>query len=541
MKRALASILVLSFAVLPLAASTATKQVLSKVYAIEKKYKSMEGPSGVQTVFLGDREHPELVWLTGIKTEVVGEDGKAVANPDLMCHMNVDIDPVKHRALFNLTRYPAARLMTLSQGMLTADGTFAARLPEGFAFPMSTSEPLFVMTQVLNHNIEHPHNLSVRHRVTFEFVRDKGLTKRPTAVFNMGASGMVQMADALAIQPLTATTAVPDAQTAEEKEHGATCLIGMRAPNASGMSSDYTDPQGRHLTGHWVVPPGRQTNHSDITWFMRLPYDTKLHYAAVHVHPFAESLTLRDATAGKDIFKATAKNPKEGVGLEHVDEFVSTEGVRLYKDHKYEMISVYFNPTQENSDSMASMFLALGDPEFVAPTTQQLASRSMMLNDATAFVLRTTAGDVGITLMKDQAPQTVLQMARLFAAGAFHNATATVAPGEIKFSTPITAALKPLLEKPVKEAGILHKSGVISFCAPAAGAKEVTFSVILASMPDRDGRCTAFAQIGPGGEVIRAISASAKPAKLVKGEVISPEDMIGIKLAPAHEPVASLR
>src|SRR5689334_1176508 len=102
----------------------------------------MEGPSGVQTVYLGDRSQPELV-----------------------CHMNVDINAERHQALFNLKRFPAARLMTISQGMRTAAGGYEARLPKGFAFPMSSSEPLTVMTQVLNLNIEHPKNLNVRHRV----------------------------------------------------------------------------------------------------------------------------------------------------------------------------------------------------------------------------------------------------------------------------------------------------------------------------------------------------------------------------------------
>lgn len=540
MKRALGSILVLSLAALPL--NAATKQVLSKVYTIEKKYKSMEGPAAVQTVYLGDRDNPELVWVTGITTQVVGEDGKTPANPDFMCHMNVDIDPAKHKALFNLNRYPAARLMTLSQGMLNADGSFAARLPQGFGFPMSTNEPLFVMTQVLNHNVEHPNNATVRHRVTFEFVYDRDLKKRPIPVFNLGASGMVQMADPNAIQPLSAMamTATPEAQTAAEREHGATCLIGMRAPNASGMSSDYTDPQGRHLTGHWVVPPGRQTNHSDITWFMRLPYDVKLHYAAVHVHPFAESLTMRDATTGQEVFKAVIRNPKQGVGLEHVDELVSVDGIKLYKDHKYEMISVYNNPTSENVDSMASMFLALSDPEFVAPTRQQLAMRGVALANTTALVFRTTAGDIGASLMKDQAPQTVMQMARLFASGTFRNAKATPSANEVVFTAPLTKATRAMLN-PVREAGILHKVGVISFCPPAPDATEISFSIILAAMPERDGKCIAFGQIGPGGEVIRAITSSTTPAKLVKGELLTAEDMPDLKLAPAHTPVASMR
>src|SRR5258708_28156617 len=89
------------------------------------------------------------------------------------------------------------------------------------------------------------------------------------------------------------------------------------APNAKGMASDYTDAQGRKVTGHWVVPPGRQENRSDIGIFLNLPYDTKIHYAAVHLHPFGESLTLRDVTAGTALGGSPAPKPQRRVGLDH--------------------------------------------------------------------------------------------------------------------------------------------------------------------------------------------------------------------------------
>src|SRR5204863_7053927 len=120
--------------------------------------------------------------------------------------------------------------------------------------------------------------------------------------------------------------------TTEAGHDGATmnpnmsCLVGSRAPQATSSSADYTDPQGRKMTGHWIVPPGKQVNHSDITWFMNLQYDTRLHYAAVHLHPFAQELILRDVTANKDVFVAKATNPMAGIGLARVDRFTSAEG-----------------------------------------------------------------------------------------------------------------------------------------------------------------------------------------------------------------------
>jgi hypothetical protein len=286
-----------------------TQEVLSQVYTIDRKYRSMEGPSAMQRIMLGDPSKPELLWIVGMKTEMVGADGKTPQLPELMCHVNVDIESKKHQVLFDFSRVPASRLITLSQGMLEA------KLPEGFGFPIASNEPLVLFTQVLNHNIEHPNNLQVRHRVTFEYVRDSELTQPMKALFNVGASGMVQLDNnALALKSMMPSVTDGMKMAGGEGEHGANCIVGSRAPQAAASAADYVDPSGRKMTGHWIVPPGRQVNASDITWFMLLPYDTRVHYAAFHLHPFAESLSLRDVTTNQTIMKALAENPEKGGG-----------------------------------------------------------------------------------------------------------------------------------------------------------------------------------------------------------------------------------
>src|SRR6266550_3322462 len=175
------------------------RQILSKVYTIDRKYRSMEGPSSLQKIVLGSNATPELLWITGIRTEMVAEDGTTPQLPELMCHVNVDLDSNAHQALFNLPRPTAARLMTLSQGMLSA------KVPAGYGFPIASNEPLLLFTQVLNHNIEHPDNLKVRHRVTIDYVRDADLSEPMKPLFNVGASGMVQLDN----NPLALATMMP--------------------------------------------------------------------------------------------------------------------------------------------------------------------------------------------------------------------------------------------------------------------------------------------------------------------------------------------
>jgi cyclophilin family peptidyl-prolyl cis-trans isomerase len=491
-----------------------TQQVLSKVYTIDRKYRSMEGPSAMQRITLGDPAKPELLWIVGMRTEMVGADGKTPQLPELMCHVNVDIEAMKHQVLFDFQRTPSARLMTLSQGMLEA------KLPPGFGFPIASNEPLVLFTQVLNHNIEHPDNLEVRHRVTFEYIRDAEVTTPMHALFNVGASGMVQLEN----NPLALKSMMPSVTegmtAADVAEHGANCIVGSRAPQAAASAADYVDPSGRKMTGHWTVPPGRQVNASDISWFMQLPYDSKVHYAAFHLHPFAESLSIRDLTTGKTIMKAMAKNPDEGVGLTHVDTIESIEGIPLFKEHKYDLVSVYNNTSKADADSMASVFLGMEDPEFVHEPAGDFSSRAVALLDSTSIVIHTTAGDLKAQLFRETAPMTSLQVARLVQAGVFNQASAIDGKSHVRIAVPMTPVLMRKLLALNERAGTFER-GTVAYCTPSPTANEISLRVITDPAAPQDPRCKPFARLIEGMDIIEAIekapvatSASVKTAAM---------------------------
>ena len=491
--------ILLAASIAPSGTPTLNYRVLSQIYTIDKKYRSMEGPSSVQKINLGDKNNPELLWITGIRTEMVTADGTTPQLAELMCHVNVDLDTTFHQALFDLKRPVGSRLITLSQGMLSA------KVPPGYGFPIASNEPLLLFTQVLNLNIEKPKNLKVRHRVTIDYIRDRDAHPPIKPLFNVGASGMVQLDNnplALASMP-----SASDAASAGGAHTGTSCLIGARAPNGTASSADYVDPQGRKMTGHWIVPPGKQVNHSDVTWFMNLPFDTRMHYAAVHLHPFASELILRDTTTNKDIFRAKATNPMAGVGLTRVDRFTSVEGVPLYKSHKYEIVSVYHNPTKENVDSMASIFLGLDDPEFVRPTTTQLARRSTILFGSDRFVLRTSSGDVKFIVSRDFASETTTQFARLLDNGALNGARMVAKEDSIDITIPL-ARVREVLQPIRAESGIAARTGTLAYCKPVAGDTNLRLRILTADLK-ADSRCTPFATIETGIQAL--IMASALP------------------------------
>ena len=103
-----------------------------------------------------------------------------------------------------------------------------------------------------------------------------------------------------------------------------------------------------------------------VTEMLELPYDTTIHYILAHVHPFCESLELRDLTTGESVVKLEMKQVENQIGLSHTEHFESVEGLPLYKDHGYEMVSIYNNTSDKEQDAMAVMIFFLKDKTFDA-------------------------------------------------------------------------------------------------------------------------------------------------------------------------------
>jgi hypothetical protein len=321
---------------------------LSPLYEIDRIYTSMKGPYS-QHMLVVDPEllrskKPELVWITGYKAVMVGPDGETPVSQEFMCHSNLDIDIRKHAELFGWEKNnPSTRLFTLSQGQ------FDIAFPEGFGVPVLATEPLYLVTQVLNLN-DKENKHKVRHKITIDYIRDSDLKVHMKPLMMIGAIGL---------KLLEGHDGYFDMASANEDEHGPGCSIGQ---NADFRTVD--DKFNRKFTLHWVVKPGREVNRTLATKFMNLPYDTTIHYVAVHLHPFAESVELRDLTTGKTVFKSKTRLAKHKIGIEEVEYFSSDKGIPLYKDHEYQVVSVYNNTTDQDQDAMVSIFIYVLDKEF---------------------------------------------------------------------------------------------------------------------------------------------------------------------------------
>ena len=331
-----------------------TKEVLSPRYHIDKKYMSMKGPDALQTVTLLDSPEPELLWIVGYEAVVMDGEGESQVSQEFMCHSNLDVDARTHWDHFGSNAAVSGRLFTLSQGQQNIE------FPDGFGIPILSTTPLNLATQVLNLNIDDP-NLDVRHQVFIRFVRDRDV---PTAM-----KPMVQAA----VQGYKSLEAAPahygvDGKKEEPEEHGPGCSVGQAAV-AGDMDKDQ---HGQRFTGHWIVKPGREENRTLVTHFLNLQFDSTIHYIAAHLHPFAESLELFDRTTGETVFRSNVEPAKDKIGIKRLDHFSSENGIPIYKDHQYELVSIYNNTTDQDVDSMAVMFMYLHDTHFEKPDREKM-------------------------------------------------------------------------------------------------------------------------------------------------------------------------
>jgi hypothetical protein len=56
------------------------------------------------------------------------------------------------------------------------------------------------------------------------------------------------------------------------------------------------------------------------------------------------------------------------IGIDRIEHFESVEGVRLYTDHQYELVSTYDNTSDADADSMAVMYMYMRDMKFQRPS-----------------------------------------------------------------------------------------------------------------------------------------------------------------------------
>jgi cyclophilin family peptidyl-prolyl cis-trans isomerase len=150
------------------------------------------------------------------------------------------------------------------------------------------------------------------------------------------------------------------------------CLPPLAGLDAPVNSVHYTLPDGRTATGHWIVPMGKGQWTSPANYFAYcFDRDRKLVATWTHIHPFAETLTLRAYDTGscspRDIFVSHIDNMKDAVGVTNIENLSTPKGIPMPASSKYELVVQYDNTSGKKQDAMATMGLYLTAPEWRLP------------------------------------------------------------------------------------------------------------------------------------------------------------------------------
>ncbi len=334
-------------------AETTNLSLSSKAYRLDRIYRSMEGPYSIQSdIPVANPKISSLEWVTGLETQVVDAEAPKPISQEFFCHSNLTFaehgeTPAQFNRRFGGKTHYDWRLFTLVPGRLSIE------LPAGFGMLVPADASLDYLTMSLNMNPRsEPVNVQLRTTVHTIALNAPGA---PTKALFRRALYVLQPQDQSArIMPMT---------TGQEPLHvGAgcadTCKVNSSALTAVGAS-------GSGQTLHWIVPPGHHIYRTEITSQLRLPFDTTVHYATIHVHPFARAMELRDLTSGATVFRLNSQDWSDRLGVAHVDEFKSVKGVPIYRDHRYEVTAEYDNSSDATTDAMAILYLYLLEKDLI--------------------------------------------------------------------------------------------------------------------------------------------------------------------------------
>src|SRR5687768_11634811 len=101
--------------------------IISPAHRIDRIYPSMHGPSSVHgNLYLAPHLNDQVLFVTGIDSQLVSVDGRSAVSREFFCHSNLLVTPVAGSDELPRTPSSDARLFTLIPGRL------GIALPAGF-------------------------------------------------------------------------------------------------------------------------------------------------------------------------------------------------------------------------------------------------------------------------------------------------------------------------------------------------------------------------------------------------------------------------
>jgi hypothetical protein len=277
---------------------------------------------------------------------VIDGNAREPLSDEYLCRAELALDPERHRTIFGYEGDRSDVVLALGAGQLDLE------FPAGFGIPIWSDESLMLTTQAQNLDFSPGQKpVQIRERVTLDLVRQRDLPQPLKPLYLCVVPGLKSLESRAIVYD--DSDEFPD-----EALKSSASSPGAAFVNTAVRGDRFV----RRFTDHWQLDPGRDENRTRVTTLLDLPADRAIYFAAAHLHPYAESIELKDLSTGEVIFQ----------GLRSV---ASAEGLPLVAGHEYELTSVYNNTSGSERNAMATLQLYLLDPQFKLPATPPAAER----------------------------------------------------------------------------------------------------------------------------------------------------------------------
>jgi hypothetical protein len=279
------------------------KSFYLKGLKVDKIYRSMQGPT--KQLILNKKDFAtDTFWIKEFSTDVYSSNTKE-NSLEFLCHIS-------------LTTFNEGSLVALAQGLNTL------KFPDGFALKASVGpeKNAFLNAQVLNNNYSSI-NKKIDFKAKIKYFTNSEAKKRKIVPLKFAFVGSL-------------------------------CPLSKCKPV---YMHDHKMENIEPSTSHWYVPPGKHSYINKVKLDSFEGKNIKIHYIWLHLHPYGQSLSLKNISKNKVIWKGHAYNHQEKELITNLDFYSSSKGISIDPKDEYEVEMVVNNRTDRNIDTMGAFWI----------------------------------------------------------------------------------------------------------------------------------------------------------------------------------------
>ena len=151
----------------------------TEIFSMDRIYRSMFGPASTNRVTLLQTDEPEMLWITAVRSDIVGADGETPDSAEYFCHSVLARHGKPHSSRLRQLRQLGLsvqnrKIFTLVQGLNEI------RFPQGFGIPVFSNDQFDVIAMVMNPTErEEPVRVGVDSRIEYVLASELDQEMKP--------------------------------------------------------------------------------------------------------------------------------------------------------------------------------------------------------------------------------------------------------------------------------------------------------------------------------------------------------------------------